>query len=914
MSTTPATLRELFEAALALAPRERRAFLDERCGDAGVRAQVEAMLRADECADEPVSSERLARLARALEDDQGDPPPPAGSRIGAFEIVRVIGEGGSSTVFEARREIEGATQRVALKLLRQSLLGPEARRRFGREQRALIRLQHPHIARLIEGGVSGDGAAYIALELVEGRPITDYVREHALDARARLRLFATTCRAVDAAHRALIVHRDLKPSNVFVTDDGEIKLLDFGIAKLLADEMDAEATLLPAFTPAYAAPEQAGGGAITTATDVYALGIVLGELLTGTRQGPAATPTPPAQAKRQEAQKGQTTGRRLRGDLEAVVAKATDADPERRYASAGALAEEIERLLDGRPVRAQPQTRWYRTRKFVARHKGGVAGTFAFLIAILAALGVALWQANVARREAARVHAENRFIAGLFDPLQTGVQEGEMPTVRQLLDAGVAQLSSQFAGDEAALADLALLFSRVHIEIGAPDVASELAERAYANARAAWGERDPRTWLALARRGESAYHLDRYAEAAADLERAAAGMRSAGARGEDYAFTLEDLGLVYAKTGRSAEAVTAQQGAYAVLKDAGDRIELATVMNNLGGAYLAAGDAERALQWRQRAYDWHVAHGLGENRAALVVLGNLARVKFGLGRWRDALADLDRLLPLRDKVAGGSLKRWAVSTQACSTAYWLWQLEKAQAYCERALADAEGETAPARPRAIVLGYRGALRIRQGRYAEARADLAESNRLLATVEGDNADAMYGNALDLAEMVRVEGTPDERVAALAPLLPSAQNQHKRAAASALLLARFALACAETDPVPGACRDDGAARAESLVAALRPGHPYRLPAVTALALRAVRIGDAPSAVERLRVALADGRSELGADHPWVGEAQAALAVAAAAAGDQALAGEAARESERVASLLPQDHPLRRRLLRAR
>jgi serine/threonine-protein kinase len=909
---TPAPLRELFEAALALAPSERAAFLDERCADAHVRAQVDAMLRADACAGEPVSSERLARMAQALGEDEGVPALPAGSRVGAFEIVRAIGEGGSSTVFEARREFEGATQRVALKLLRQSLLGAEARRRFGREQRALIRLQHPHIARLIEGGVSDGGAAYIALELVDGQPITDYARERALDARARLRLFATTCRAVDAAHRALIVHRDLKPSNVLVTADGEIKLLDFGIAKLLADEADTEATLLPAFTPAYAAPEQAAGGAITTATDVYALGVVLGELLTGTRHSPAVTPTPPA--RRPDSLQAQTTGRRLRGDLQAVVSKATEADPERRYASAGALADEIERLLDGRPVQAQPQTRWYRARKFVTRHKGGVAGTFAFLIAILAALGVALWQAGVARREAARVHAENRFIAGLFDPLHTGVQEGEVPSVRQLLDAGVAQLGAQFGGDDATLADLALLFSRVHIEIGAPEVASELAERAYAHARAAWGERDPRTWAALARRGEAAYYLDRYAQATTDLEQATAGMRAAGTRGEDYAFALEDLGLVYAKTGRSAEAVTAQLGAYEVLKDSGDRIELATVMNNLGGAYLAAGDAERALQWRQRAYDWHVAHGLGGNRAALVVLGNLARVKFGLGRWREALADLDRLLPLRDKVAGGNRKRWTVSTQACSTAYWLWQLDKAQAYCERALADAEGESAPARPRAIVLGYRGALRVRQGRYGEARADLVESNRLLATIEGDNADAIYGNALDLAEMVRVEGTPEEHVAALAPLLPTAQNQHKRAAVSALLLARFALACEELDATADACRDDTAARAESLLATLRAGHPYRLPTVTALALRSVRSGDAPAAVERLRSALADGRSELGADHPWVGEAQAALAVAAVAAGDRALAGEAERESERIAALLPPDHPLRRHLPHAR
>ena len=255
------------------------------------------MLRANDTEDEPVSSARLDGLARAIGDIPATTPP--GSRIGPFEIVRVIGEGGSSTVFEARRDVEGASQRVALKLLRQNLLSPEARRRFGREQRALIHLQHPNIARMVEGGITPDGLAYIALELVDGVPLTDFARANALGVRERLQMFATVCRAVDAAHRALIVHRDIKPSNVLVTADGEVKLLDFGIAKLLADETGPEATVLPAFTPAYAAPEQVTGDTITTATDVYALGVVLEELLTGERRQVRGTPPDAAAAARE---------------------------------------------------------------------------------------------------------------------------------------------------------------------------------------------------------------------------------------------------------------------------------------------------------------------------------------------------------------------------------------------------------------------------------------------------------------------------------------------------------------------------------------------------------------------------------------------------------------------------------------
>jgi len=905
---TPSTdLRELFEAALALSPAERTTFLDARCTDASLRARLDAMLRADAAGDGLLSSSQIGHLASAIGEANAEALP-AGSHIGPFEIERVIGEGGSSTVFQARRELEGATQRVALKLLRQNLLSPEARRRFGREQRALIQLQHPHIARMIEGGLTPEGLAYIALELVDGVPITDYAAAHALGMRERLQLFATVCRAVDAAHRALIVHRDLKPSNVLVTPDGEVKLLDFGIAKLLADEVDAEATVLPAFTPAYAAPEQAAGGAITTATDVYALGVVLGELLTGERIRGGHTPSGPNGA----SQSAATTTRRLRGDIDAVLAKATEPDPAQRYASAGEFAEEIRRVLEGRPVHARPQTRWYRTRRFVARHKGGVATTVAFLLAIFAALGIAVWQASVAQREAARARAENEFVAGLFDPLRTGVQQGEMPTTRQLLDAGVAQLNAQFTGDDVALAELGELLARVHIEIGAPDVARDLAERAYAHARAAWGEHDPRTLAELARRGEAAYYLDRYAEAVADLEQATAEMRAIGLHDDDYAFSMEDLGMAYGKVGRYDEAIATQRVAYDLLKNSGDRVEIATAMNNLGGAYLAAGDAEQALQWRQRAYDWHVAHGLGENRAALVTLGNIARVEAGLGLWREALADLERLLPLRAKIAGGLLQRWSTTSQACSTAFWLWQLNKAERYCDQALAEAEREASPTRPRAIVLGFRGGLRVRQGRYAQARDDLAESERLLATIEGSHANYLYSDSLDKAEMIRVEGTPAQYAAALAPLLPTPENEKKLAASSALLLARFALACAQAGSDVDACRGDVATRARRLVSAVHPGHPYRLPAVTALALCAVRVGDAVDAITMLRPELIAAQSELGADHPWVGEAQAALATAATATGDDALAAEARREAGRIAGLLPPEHPLRKRLLR--
>jgi serine/threonine-protein kinase len=484
MTKPPMNLRALFEAALELAPAERAGFLDTNCPDAAVRARVESMLRANDTEDEPVSSARLDGLVRAIGDSPAATPP--GSRIGPFEIVRVIGEGGSSTVFEARRDVEGASQRVALKLLRQNLLSPEARRRFGREQRALIGLQHPNIARMVEGGITPDGLAYIALELVDGVPLTDFARANALGVRERLQMFATVCRAVDAAHRALIVHRDIKPSNVLVTADGEVKLLDFGIAKLLADETGPEATVLPAFTPAYAAPEQVTGDTITTATDVYALGVVLEELLTGERRKVRGTP-PDAAAAARESMAARTT-RRLHGDLAAVVEKATEADASRRYASAGAFAEEIRRVLEGRPVHAQPPTQWYRMRRFVARHRGGVATGVAFLVALVAALAVALWQARVAHEEAERANLQTRhaetvrdFLVSVFELAQADVPRERRPTVEQLVDdAGDKLLRDSSLADDTRV-ELLLALAKVSGAIGAYEREHALLDRAAAD-------------------------------------------------------------------------------------------------------------------------------------------------------------------------------------------------------------------------------------------------------------------------------------------------------------------------------------------------------------------------------------------------------------------------------------------------
>ena len=292
MSTPVPSLRDLFEAACELDDAARAAYLAAHCADPAQREQVERLLAADRDDGDGALAQDAADALQALGEAEPLTFAPGGW-IGPWRLIALLGEGGSSTVFRAGRDAAGVRQEVALKLLRRGLYSYEAQRQFRRERQALAALSHPDIASLIEGGVTEQGLAYIALELVDGQAITDYACTRSLDLTARLRLFLRVCRAVEAAHRALIVHRDLKPSNVLVSADGHVKLLDFGIAKLL-DADDETQTRLPAFTPAYAAPEQRRGGAVTTATDVYALGILLGELLTGQRPGDGRAHTPSA--------------------------------------------------------------------------------------------------------------------------------------------------------------------------------------------------------------------------------------------------------------------------------------------------------------------------------------------------------------------------------------------------------------------------------------------------------------------------------------------------------------------------------------------------------------------------------------------------------------------------------------------
>lgn len=411
----------------------------------------------------------------------------SGESIGSYRLIERVGRGGMGDVYRAERENAGFRQTVAVKLLRRGLDSEDLLARFAQERRILARLNHPSIARLIDGGATSDGAPYLVMEYVAGETLTDYVTRLRLPIAARIRLVIAVCEAVDSAHRQLVVHRDLKPANVLVVDGGEVKLLDFGIAKVL-DGDDSELRTnagMRVLTPAYAAPEQHRGEAVSTAVDIYALGVILHELLTGTLphfegggdpQSTDRVARAPSEVleKSSATAQSRTTARELSGDLDTIVLKALQPEAARRYLSALALAEDLQRYLDGHPITARPDTLSYRVSKFVNRHRGGVALGLLSLAGIVVAAALALWQAREARTQAAHAQVQLRraeaikdFTLSLFreqDPFARG-----KPAARsgaELIGLGIERARQEFAADTQLRDDMLLDLGEIDTSLG----------------------------------------------------------------------------------------------------------------------------------------------------------------------------------------------------------------------------------------------------------------------------------------------------------------------------------------------------------------------------------------------------------------------------------------------------------------
>lgn len=788
---------QLFADAAELPPAEADAYLVRHCdGDDDVLARARSLLLASVGADRFFDdlAERLG-IAATLDDDADTPArhPTVGSRgdrLGAYRLTEPVGSGGSGTVWRAER-IDGQFEgEVAIKLVDTSAANAEALARFGDEARVLARLTHPNIARLLDAGLDASGRPYLVLEFVAGETIDDYCNARKLRIRERIRLFVDVLRAVGHAHANLVVHRDIKPSNVMVDSTGSVKLLDFGIAKLLRPEaevpgFDLTVEVGAALTPEYASPEQLLGQHITTASDVYALGVLLYRLLTdrnprdrealssyaalvdsATREPPRASTVADNAGDRRTSDNA--LKRSLRGDLDNILQKALAPEPSDRYATAQEFAADLERYLAGEPVSAMPPTVVYRARKFVGRHRGGVVSALLTTLALVAALGIAVQQMLEARaqRDAAeyerqRVGASNEFYSLLLEEMGTA---SEPLTAVGLLDRGADLLQRQYDANQPFMGRIQFDLSRHYASLPERERELELLALAEAAARssadddllaevlcaratttlnastadaAAIAEEAIRVLDGLGNpSADTRFHClrmrSRLAEAQGD--RAAAIEMLTAARTElvdtgllsahARALVLSDLGQLHYKAGRFAETLPLLGEALDVLETAGrDRtVTFAKLQSNRAAALGAVGEFSEAVAMQERLFERFADANWSDRRGVLALRVNYALNLVRLHRGDEAIGILMQLR--EDAVNNGDTVFAGIADLFLASAYIeVEDLDAAEARVESARSVLSGSPGVWKHQLIhVDSMRSAIARKRGDYDEARSRL------------------------------------------------------------------------------------------------------------------------------------------------------------------------------------------------
>ena len=729
-------LSTLLDEAAALDPDARAAYLDA-LEDEALRAELAELLAAHDEAETLDRFETPAFEAQALAFD-------ADARVGPYRLVGELGRGGMGMVYRAERADGQFEQAVALKLLPPSLGSAASAERFRAERQILARLDHPHIAHLLDGGVTtgplGRELPWLAMELVEGEPLTAYAARRGLPAEARLRLFLQVCDAVAYAHRNLVVHRDLKPSNILVTEDGQVKLLDFGIATMIEDEAAGtpltRAGVRP-MTPEYAAPEQVRGEPVSTATDVYALGVVLYELLAAQRpydltgQSPSevertvceAVPAKPSAAVR-AAGDGALT-QRLRGDLDTIILKALAKEPAQRYAGAEALGDDLRRHLDGLPVRARPATAGYRARKFVRRHRVSVAATALVVLALVGGVAVALAQARVARTEASKAEAVNAFLLDMLaspDPYA----DGREVRVVDVLDRTQGRVEGRFDGQPEVAAAVRHTLGVTYHELGLYDEAEghlrhalALRERLHGPRHADVAETQGRLARTLQRAG-SYGPADSLFRLALDTDRALFG--EAHTR---TAERLSDLGTVLWEQGEYAAAEPYLRDALALEEQlrGPDHDQVALSLGNLATLLSDLGQNEEAERlYRRELAILRTNHG-DDHPSVPQALSHIGIIRDDLEDHAGAVALHTEALALFRQIKGDAHPDvgYAMNNLASAKAY-LGDIEDAVALQREAAVIYEAALGPDHPNlGIQYNNMAATRRQQGDLAGAEAD-------------------------------------------------------------------------------------------------------------------------------------------------------------------------------------------------
>ena len=645
-------IQELFDAVVELPPDERTVALEKQCGDdAALRQEVEALLAAD--AETTSFGEQPAFVIPENLFPEQNKEEFAGRRFGVYQVIREIGRGGLGAVYLAARADDEYRKEVAIKLIRRGLDTDDILRRFRTERQILAQLDHPNIARLIDGGTTDDGLPYFVMEYVKGEPINAYCEAHHLKLRERLELFRKVCAAVTYAHQNLVVHRDLKPSNILVTADsesvrergGEPKLLDFGIAKLLSadDELLTQtAPGLRAMTPEYASPEQIKGDKITTSSDIYSLGVLLYELLTGQRPYRLKTTSADEIARaitEQEPERPSTVAgkidhppssildpRSLHGDLDNIILMALRKEPARRYASVEQFSEDIRRHLAGRPVTAHKDTFKYRSTKFIRRNALGVAAATIVFLTLVGGIVTTAWQARRAERHAkaaeeqARVASTERDraqtektkaerindfmqnILGFSDPtwISANPQRNREATITDALNEAAVRAPAELADQPEVLAAVHFTLGWTYKGHGKFAPAEQHLRASLDLRRKVLGANHPDCGQSLTALAELFVSATKYREAEAAGREAVAIYRRAHQAGNGdakwFAISLNDHAIAHKGLGNFAEAETLIKEALDVGRDfkGAERAPLAVMLGNLGGMRRDQGDLDGA--------------------------------------------------------------------------------------------------------------------------------------------------------------------------------------------------------------------------------------------------------------------------------------------------------------------------------
>lgn len=733
-------LKELFDELYGSSAGARANRLREiREGDPELATRLEAMLADVDDGDEFLSG-IVVSAVEGLDSDRHSRI--VGRHFGAYRVTSHLARGGMGDVYVAERDDGAFEQRVAIKLIGRGLIDREAEARFATERRILAKLNHPNIARILDGGTTPEGLAYLVMELVEGEPIDAYCRRHGLSVRQRLELFRAVCAAVEFAHQHLVVHRDIKPSNILVTPEGTPKLLDFGIAKLLGgDDNDAELTQVTSrmLTPDFASPEQVLGRPVTTATDVYALGVLLYVLLT--EQRPFSTaglrpselervvvetpPARPSQAVLQHAAGGRARARRLRGDLDNIVMKALRKAPERRYRSADRLSADVRRHLEGRPVSAQGYSWPYVFRKFVQRNLVPVGVGSAVLAAGFAG---ALYhtksitgERDRVRAEAEKADATARFLVDIFRLSDSDETAGETITAKEILAIGAERLREDLRDQPETRAMLGTTIGTVYDNLGLYEEArTQLVEAI--RLREEIGDL-PGLVESLRMLGTVQYELGEVDAAVASQERALAINRELlPADHVDVAANLNDLGHAVYGTGDYDGAIRHYQAAIGMLERLGETAHpvYADTLHDLGQVQQLKGELDAAESNLRKALDYALERYGERHSSTAIFMHDLAVVLHEMDRFEVAEAMYLRVLNLERQLIGEDHPdREAAMTNIGRLYMDMHRLDDAEAYLRQA---AEFAARTRGPRHVFTAY----------------DLVNLANLL-TVKGETAEA-------------------------------------------------------------------------------------------------------------------------------------------------------------------------------